>query len=107
MNTTSTINFSDVFGLSSVQAGLSLGSGSPLLIVVRLINVALGFLGIITVIMILYGGMLWMFSGGDEDKLKKARSSLIGTIIGLLIILSANSIINFIIQSLSQSIGLK
>jgi len=94
------ITVQDLFGLGVLESGLNLGSGDPRLIVARLINVALGFLGIIALIMFLSAGARWMLSGGDEEKVRKARSSLFGTIIGLIIILSANSVVLYLINTL-------
>ncbi|HBU07285.1 MAG TPA: hypothetical protein DEB09_04345 [Candidatus Magasanikbacteria bacterium] len=93
------ITIQDLFGLSFLNSGLSLGSDDPRLIVARLINVALGFLGIITLLMFLSAGTRWMLSGGDEEKVGKARGSMISTIIGLVIILSANSIVIFLMNA--------
>ncbi|MFZ2189431.1 MAG: hypothetical protein WA057_02100 [Candidatus Magasanikiibacteriota bacterium] len=95
------ITIQDLFGLNFLSDGLGLGGDDPRLIAARLINVALGFLGIITVLMFLSAGARWMLSGGDEEKIRQARGSMIGTIIGLIIILSANSIVLFLINNLT------
>jgi hypothetical protein len=39
---------------------------------------------------------MWMTSGGNEERVKKAKQILIAAIIGLVIILSAYAITNFI-----------
>ena len=68
--------------------------------IARLINVIMGFLGIIAVIIILIGGFTWMTAGGDENKVGKARKMIFAGIIGLAIILSAFAIARFVISSL-------
>ena len=39
----------------------------------NVIRIILGFLGIITVIIILYGGFIWMTASGDPNKVEKAK----------------------------------
>ncbi len=65
-----------------------------------LIRSALGFLGIIAVIIILYGGFVWMTAQGDEPKLKKAQGIIVSGAIGLAIILSAWAITTFVVSEL-------
>jgi hypothetical protein len=47
-------------GLDEVGQTIKLSSADPRQIVVRIINVALGLIGIILVCLILYAGFLWM-----------------------------------------------
>lgn len=67
--------------------------------IAQLINVALGFLGIVAVIMILLGGFKWMTAGGNDKNVEEARKLIIAGIIGLAIILSAYAIASFVISS--------
>ena len=73
--------------------------------IAKLINVALGFLGILAVLIILYGGFLWMTATGDPKKVDKAKSVIIQGVIGLVIILSSWAIATFVIGSLSTATG--
>ena len=66
----------------------------------ELINVALGFLGIVAVIIILFGGFKWMTAGGNDEKVAEAKRLIIAGIIGLAIILSAYAITKFVLESL-------
>jgi len=78
-----------------------LGSADPRLIVARLISMALGFLGIIFLIMILASGFAYMTSGGKEEKTKSARRMFMNAIIGVIIILTAYSVVYFVINTLN------
>lgn len=71
----------------------------------NIINVLLGFLGIIAVLIILYGGFVWMTAGGSEDKVKKAQQIIVAGAIGLAIILSAYAITNFVISEFISATG--
>lgn len=102
-------------GISSVSAEDSLGvnymnstglsAQDPRVTVARIIQIALGFLGTIAVVLIIYAGFLWMTSEGNADKLKKAKDTLKSAAIGLLIILSAFAIVTFVIDRLNNALG--
>jgi len=65
-----------------------------------IINVALGFLGILLLFYMLYAGFLWMTAGGDTKKVDNAQAIIKNSIIGLLIIVAAYAISNFVLGSL-------
>jgi hypothetical protein len=65
-----------------------------------IINVVLGFLGIVLLGLLLYAGFTWMTAGGDEDKVKKAKGMITNAIIGLVIIVAAFAISSFVLGSL-------
>ena len=68
--------------------------------IAQLINVFLGFLGVITVILIIYGGWMWMTSQGSAEKVQKAKLILTSAVIGLVIILSAYAIARFVLSNI-------
>lgn len=45
---------------------------------------------------LLYGGILWITSGGDKQKLDRARHAITYSIVGLVIIVLAFTIVNLI-----------
>lgn len=96
----------DVFGLEAVDQNIALGNSDIRVIVMRIIRAALGLLGIIALVIILYAGYTIMTSGGQEDKISSGKKILINGIIGLAIILSAFSIVSFILNRLSDATGM-
>lgn len=80
-----------------------LGTGELEDVAGQIIRAALGFLGIVAVVIILIGGFKWMIAGGNEDKVQEARKLIIAGIIGLAIILSAYAIANFVIEQLVEA----
>lgn len=60
----------------------------------------LGFTGIIFFVLVVYGGLLWMTSAGNEDSVAKAKKILTAAIIGLIIVMSAYAITRFIGSSI-------
>jgi hypothetical protein len=99
----------DPFGVGAVdESGLALSGGEDTDLrqtIGRLINVVLGFLGIIAVIIVLIGGFKYMLSGGNEEKTTSARNMIVAGIIGLAIILSAWAITTFVISRLVEATG--
>ncbi|MFH1668260.1 MAG: hypothetical protein ABH884_04555, partial [Candidatus Komeilibacteria bacterium] len=91
------------FGLEDATA-IGLAQGDLRVVIINLIRFALGFLGLVMVILILYGGFLWMTSGGDQTKIAKARRLLTSAIIGSIIILSAFIIASFVINIIGGGI---
>ncbi|MFZ5364641.1 MAG: Mbov_0395 family pilin-like conjugal transfer protein [Patescibacteria group bacterium] len=69
-----------------------------------IIKIVLGFLGVVLLIVIIYGGWLWMTAGGDEDQTKKAKSWIVNGIIGLIIILLAYAITNYVVGELLTAV---
>lgn len=87
-------------GLDTIGGSVKLGGGDVRETAARIINVALGFLGIIAVVIVLIGGFKYMVSGGNEEKTSEAKNMIVAGIIGLAIILSAWAITTFVISSL-------
>ena len=91
----------DDLGVSAIeQSGLKLGGGDVRTTAGKIINVALSFLGIISVVIVLVGGFKYMISGGNEEKTTEAKNLIVSGIIGLAIILSAWAITRFVLSSL-------
>lgn len=71
----------------------------------RLINIALSFLGVIFLVLIIWAGFLWMTAGGKPEQTDKAKKMLINATIGLILILAAFAISSFVLGSVGESIG--
>ncbi|MBN2854301.1 hypothetical protein JXK06_02070 [Patescibacteria group bacterium] len=66
-----------------------------------IINTVLSFLGIIFVVLLIYGGFNWMTAGGQENKVEESSRVIKQAIIGLIITLGAYAISYFIIKAFS------
>ena len=67
-----------------------------------LIDVLIGLLGIIFLVLTIYSGYMWMTAAGDAKKVETAKSTLVRAVIGLVIILSAYAITNFVVDNLTR-----
>ena len=70
------------------------------LVIANIIRTVLGFLGIIAVIIVLWGGFRWMTAGGNPDKVATAKKILLNGVIGLVIIWTSFAITSFVLSSL-------
>jgi hypothetical protein len=57
----------------------------------------LSFLGVIFMILMLYGGYVWMKARGNEADVKRARDIMIDAVIGLIIVAAAYAISYFVV----------
>ncbi len=96
----SLINFSQAkIDISpSLATTFGLGTKGFKQILIDIVNAFLGLVGVVALSVILYGGFLWMTSGGNPQKIEKARSVIISGIIGLAVILSSLAIVWFVFR---------
>ncbi|MCR4280446.1 MAG: hypothetical protein NUV82_03420 [Candidatus Komeilibacteria bacterium] len=70
---------------------------SPGYIAGEVIKIALSFIGLIFVIFIIVSGFQWMTAGGNEDAITKARKRMVNATIGLIIVLGAFVITDYVL----------
>lgn len=56
----------------------------------------LGIVGSLTLIMFVYGGFLFLFSGGNNDRVTKGKQTLINATIGLFIVFLSYMIVGLV-----------
>lgn len=88
----------DPFGVEDAAA-INVGQERDLkFAIANVVNVALGLLGILAVIIILYAGFKWMTASGNEEQVTDARHMLVQAVIGLAIIMAAWTITNYVVD---------
>jgi hypothetical protein len=65
-----------------------------------IINVLLYIIGVLSVIMIIYGGFRYVTSGGDSGGVSNAKNTILYAIIGLVVAALAYAIINFVLKDI-------
>ncbi len=79
----------------------SAGGESKLINTVSNVLMAIyGIVGVLAVVMIVVGGVKYMTSQGDPGKIQSAKNTIMYSIIGLVIVLAAFAITNFILSAL-------
>ncbi len=66
-----------------------------------IINVVLGFSGVIAVGVMIYGGFLFLSSSGDAGKVKRGQDAIKYGLIGLVVALLAYAIVAFVSMAIS------
>lgn len=85
---------------TSVALPNPLGTTYVPAIVGNIIMILMGAAGSIALMMFIYGGMLWLTSGGNSEKITKGRDIMIWTIAGLVVMFSAYVVTRFVLQGL-------
>ena len=80
--------------------GVAVDNASFVKYVGGLFKFFVGVAGIITVFMIMYGGVQWIFSGGNPAKISSAKETILGAVTGLLLALCSYSLLYVINPSL-------
>jgi len=88
--------------IETVGNTIGLGTADLKETVINIIQWILGLLGLIAVIMILYGGFIWMTAGGNEDKVASAKKIITAAVIGLIVVLLAWAIVTFVVGTASN-----
>ena len=63
------------------------------------LNVIFGFLGIVVIVMIVYGAFEWLTSMGSDDKVKKGRDTMLWAAVGAVAIAVAWTVTSFILHT--------
>ena len=71
----------------------------------NIINIFSWIVGIVSVIMIIYGGFRYIISGGDSNGVTAAKNTILYAIIGLVIVALAQVIVQFVLTKADGSAG--
>ena len=69
-------------------------------------NIVMGILGIVGAIalaMFVYGGVLWMTSMGNQNRIEKGKETLVWATIGLLIVFSSFAILRTVFEAFGKT----
>ena len=66
------------------------------------VNIMFFIIGVMAVIMIIWGGIRYVLSAGNSTALTSAKNTIIYSIIGLIIAILAYAIVNFVISSITN-----
>ena len=69
-------------------------------LIINIINAVILVSGLIAVVFIIVGGIQFMTSAGDSVKTKKAKSTILYAVVGLIICALAYAIVNFVIDNM-------
>ena len=72
-------------------------------VITTAINIFSGVIGLVAVIMILFGGFKYVTAGGDSSKVTAAQHTIIYAIIGLIIVGLAQVVVRFVLHQTTHT----
>ncbi len=87
---------------SGGKAGFDVKTPDQLPIVIdTVIKTALGVVGIVFLVLMVYAGYIWMIARGDEAKVEKSKDTIVNCIIGIVIVVGAYAITSYLVGALN------
>ncbi|MEK7126580.1 MAG: pilin [Patescibacteria group bacterium] len=68
-------------------------------LILTIVNYFLGFLGLLAVIMVIYGGVTYVYSAGNDEAIGKAKKIIMYALIGIVIILLSFVLVRMVLGS--------
>lgn len=98
------VNAAEDYGLETTAKtafpeGVPLDAG-PSTIIGQVVGAALSFIGILFLILMIYGGFLWMTARGNQEQVQKAIELIISAVVGIIIVAAAYLLTQFIGETL-------
>lgn len=90
---------------TSSSSGCNVDGGTEKVnsLITQIVNIFSLVVGIISVIMIIYGGFRYVTSGGDSSNVSNAKNTIIYAIIGLVVVALAQFIVQFVLDKVTTS----
>jgi hypothetical protein len=112
LNLALAVAFLSFFGLATKVMAISLGN--PLAqgkaegigateLYGRIIAGFLGIVGTVALVIFVWGGFLWLTSGGSPEKIKKGRDTLVWAILGLIVVFGSYIILKYVITAITKA----
>lgn len=68
---------------------------------IGVMKLILGALGLFGLVMFIWGGVLWMSSGGNEERIKKGKETLVWATLGLVVIIGSWVVLRFVLKTVA------
>ncbi|TAK04144.1 hypothetical protein EPO34_03290 [Patescibacteria group bacterium] len=86
------------FGTVAASAPSNLG-----VLIGKLLSAVLGILGLALVVLLIYGGILYLTAAGNEENVKKAKRTIMNAVIGIVIVASSYALASFVVSQLQRA----
>ncbi|MFA7308970.1 MAG: hypothetical protein WC045_02750 [Patescibacteria group bacterium] len=88
---------------TEIETGLT-KTGNLETIIQSVMNTFMAIVGLATIVYLIYGGFMYLTSGGNAEKVTTAKNTIIYAIVGIIIIGAAYAIRGFVLDRLSITI---
>jgi len=90
-------------GSACTNTNTDTGTSQVQNIIKDVINIFSAIVGIVSVIMIIYGGFKYITSGGDSNNITSAKNTIIYAVIGLVFVAMAQFIVQFVLNKVTNA----
>jgi hypothetical protein len=87
------------FSIESIGSQIGLGNADLKTTVLNIVRLVLGLMTLIAVVLVIYGGFVWLTAAGNEDNIDKAKKIISAAVIGLIVILLAWAVVIFVART--------
>lgn len=70
----------------------------------KILGIVLGIVGLIAVLFLVWGGFQYITSAGDEEKVEKAKGTMINALIGVVVVLLAYALVRIVANAVGGSV---
>lgn len=78
-----------------------IGEDDPRVILGNILRLVLGLVGSVALVVFVFGGLTWMTSAGNTDRVTQGRDTLVWAAIGLIVIFASYTVVAFILQTVT------
>ena len=96
------LNFLDDVAEKSGLGKVESAESATMNIIGNVINIALGFIGVIFFILVFWAGVRWMTSAGNEEVVKEAKNTIKTSVIGIAVVFLAFLFTNFVLRQIGD-----
>ena len=82
-----------------------LGTKEPSEVIGNVIQTVLGVVGSLALLMFVYGGLTWMLSGGNNERVQKGKNILVWATVGLIVIFASYALVRFVVTGITGAGG--
>lgn len=86
------------------QAQFAMPNLDPADFIGRIVRLIFGITGSIAFAMIVYGGFLWLTSGGSPEIMNKAKNVVVWAVLGIVIVFTAYAIVSNVLKFVFQAV---
>ena len=88
-----------LLSIESVGSQIGLGNADLKKTVLNIVQMVLGLMALIAVVLVIYGGFVWLTSAGNEDNIEKAKRIISAAVVGIIIVLLAWAVVIFVTRT--------
>lgn len=72
--------------------------------IAKIISILLSILGVLFLLLMIWGGYLWMMARDNEQEVTRAKNLITAAVIGIIVVVSAYVISYFVVENVSKEI---